>query len=136
MLWLDDELKLQATDAATGAVILRWEKVREAHRQAERKRELAERQRDQAERQLGQTERQLHQTERQREQEKKLRRQAERRAADARAALARAILAVLQARGLDVPAEVAARIRDCEDPVKLERWLSSAGTVTAADELS
>jgi Uma2 family endonuclease len=115
VLWLDGRLRLQVTDAATGAVILRREKVREALRQAER---------------------QLDQTERQREQEKQLRRQAEGRAADARAALCRAILAVLQARGLDVPAEVAARIRDCQDPDRLERWLSSAGTVTAAGELS
>jgi len=42
---------------------------------------------------------------------------------------------VLQARGLDVPAVVAARIRGCEDPAKLEQWLSRAGTVSAADEL-
>ena len=50
-------------------------------------------------------------------------------------ALAESILAVLQARGVPVPAEVAERVRATRDPCSLEAWLRRAATCTEAHRL-
>ncbi|MEU7882780.1 hypothetical protein [Microbispora bryophytorum] len=46
-----------------------------------------------------------------------------------------AVLAVLDARGLDVSFEVRERISRCSDLHLLERWIRRAATVTSVDEL-
>jgi hypothetical protein len=51
------------------------------------------------------------------------------------AALRGAVLAVLEARGLAVPPEVAARVGACEDPELLVRWVGRAATVGRAEEV-
>jgi hypothetical protein len=48
---------------------------------------------------------------------------------------ARAILAVLAARGLDVPDEVRACITACTELARLDAWLARAVTATSADEV-
>jgi hypothetical protein len=46
-----------------------------------------------------------------------------------------AILTVLDARGLDIPAEARERISRCSDLHLLEKWIRRAVTVTSVDEL-
>ena len=48
---------------------------------------------------------------------------------------ARAVLTVLEARGIDVPAEIRSRIAECTDPVVLDAWVRAAVTVSSVDEL-
>ncbi|GAA1801625.1 hypothetical protein GCM10009682_24420 [Luedemannella flava] len=48
---------------------------------------------------------------------------------------ARAVLAVLEARGIDVPATARDRIADCTDLDQLDTWIRRAATATTADEL-
>jgi hypothetical protein len=48
---------------------------------------------------------------------------------------ARALLALLAARGLDVPDDARARITGCTDADQLERWIFQAVTVETVHEL-
>ncbi len=48
---------------------------------------------------------------------------------------ARAVLAVLEARGIDISEEARERIADCADIDQLDVWIRRAATVTKADEL-
>jgi len=48
---------------------------------------------------------------------------------------ARAVLTVLEALGIDVPADIRSRITGCTDPVVLDAWVRAAVTVTSVDEL-
>ena len=48
---------------------------------------------------------------------------------------AKAVLAVLSARGIDVPEEVRVRIWECTDLALLESWVRRAVTVASIDEL-
>ncbi|MFC7479935.1 hypothetical protein ACFQX7_07655 [Luedemannella flava] len=45
------------------------------------------------------------------------------------------MLAVLEARGIDVPATARDRIADCTDLDQLDTWIRRAATATTADEL-
>ncbi|WP_240980792.1 hypothetical protein [Streptomyces sp. Z423-1] len=45
------------------------------------------------------------------------------------------ILVVFDARGIDVPDDVRARITDCTDPETLRRWLRRAVTAPTADAI-
>ena len=46
-----------------------------------------------------------------------------------------AILAVLDARGLEIPSEARERISRCSDLRLLDKWIRKAVTVTSVDEL-
>jgi len=48
---------------------------------------------------------------------------------------ARAVLTVLQARGVDVPADICDRILACTDLDQLDTWLRRAGTATTVDDV-
>jgi hypothetical protein len=48
---------------------------------------------------------------------------------------AHAILAVLAARGLEVPEPVRARITACTEPARLDSWLARAVTAAAAADV-
>ncbi|MBI4701764.1 MAG: hypothetical protein HY744_11505 [Deltaproteobacteria bacterium] len=48
---------------------------------------------------------------------------------------AEAVIAVLAARGLDVPESLRAQILSCRSTAALDRWLTRAATCAAADEL-
>ncbi|MCM6772215.1 hypothetical protein NDR86_01850 [Nocardia sp. CDC141] len=48
---------------------------------------------------------------------------------------AKALLAVLAARGIDVPAELEARVRECGDPETLEGWIQRAVIADSIDEI-
>jgi uncharacterized ferritin-like protein (DUF455 family) len=50
-------------------------------------------------------------------------------------AMARAVLAVLEARGLDVTPEIRGRIVECTDAATLERWHRRAVVAASASEI-
>jgi hypothetical protein len=49
--------------------------------------------------------------------------------------MAKAVLKVLAARGVKVPDDVRARIRECTDQPQLETWLARAVVATSATDL-
>ncbi|MEO5725408.1 MAG: hypothetical protein ABI134_30705, partial [Byssovorax sp.] len=60
--------------------------------------------------------------------------QAEAKAAQAIAGLREGVLAVLHARGIACPDDARARLRACDDPSTLQRWLSQATSAGSAAE--
>lgn len=71
-----------------------------------------------------------------REAEATAREAAERRASAAIVGLRGAVLALLAARGLEVSADVAARVAACDDPEVLARWVTRAATASRAEDLA
>ncbi len=61
--------------------------------------------------------------------------QADGRASQAEDALREAILALLEARGIDVPESARETLRSCADPATLRRWLLQGVTATSHEEL-
>ena len=57
------------------------------------------------------------------------------RASEAEDALREAILALLEARGIDVPESARKTLRSCADPAILRRWLLQGVTATSHEEL-
>ena len=49
--------------------------------------------------------------------------------------LAESVLAVLVARGIPVPRKIRARVLECRDVAKLERWITRAATLTSAADV-
>ena len=61
--------------------------------------------------------------------------QADGRASQAEDALREAILALLEARGIDMPESARETLRSCADPATLRRWLLQGVTATSHEEL-
>jgi Uma2 family endonuclease len=107
-------------------------KAREAEARA---REAAEAQREAAEAQREAAEAQREAAEAQREAAEAQREAAEAAARAALDGLRMGVTALLVARGVPVPPEVAAQLAACNDPAQLTTWITRASTVTRSEDL-